>query len=367
MLSTDQKNSILYLSQVWVADTGYEIVEKEQYSEPCDSLYDKAFLALNYIQVLTDPSVDNTLSIKEQEHLYAELQDMLNLQNYPVAVLPFTLVESVQINVGSPGDPGLPGSPGANGTDADIDVVSADDDLTVVESVVMGVKTFTLTFTPYIAPTITVALDDADIPDPDQNHVVETGTIIPSLDLIVTLDKNRDNVTSSALTVPGGLAATYAPLVNLTTINTVGIQVISMPISNVSVTTTYTVNISDGTTVNVDSDTVTFVYPYLYGSTASTSISHYIDLSKRIKTQANQVINFSGTVQYFWFGYPTTYGSLVQVLDQNGFDVTSGFTILTPVSVTATGLDSNWTINYTFYRTTLATTISNANYTFKFS
>lgn len=369
MFTTQQKQSIIYQAQLWVADTGYAIMEKEQYSQSCDGEYLKAFEVLNYLNVLMDNAVNVFLTSKEQEHIYLCLQDSLKIQNYPVAQLLSELGNDVKIQTGPPGPAGPAGAAGANGTNANIVVTreTAETGITIREEIVGGVKTYYLKLTPYAAATIAVSLDDAVIIDPDQYRVTSIGRVIATLQVFSALTKGRDNVISSTVTEPTSLDATYQTLLNLATLNSTGSQTVTLSPTNVSVTSTYTININDGKTVNASTATVTFVYPFLHGNTAGTAINHYTDLVKLVQTKANKVIKFNGTSQYFWFGFPDTYGNLVQILDQNGFDVTSAFTKLTPVSVTSTGLDVNFTTNYTFYRTTAATTITDGNYTFKFS
>lgn len=365
-MTTDQKNSILYQSQVWVSEEAYDLLEKQNYSSPCDEEYAKVFKILNYQAVLLDPDVNKILTVKQQEFIYICIQNTLNLQNYPVAPLPFSMVESVDIIVGGQGPPGAPGSPGSNGTDANINVITTDPELKVIESIVMGVKTFNIITFPYIAATVSVSLDDATIPDPDQFRVVQTGIVLPTLQVFVNLIKNRDDVVASTFVNPPALDAAYQGLLDLFTLNSTGSQNITVVPTDVDVTTTYNVNIDDSTTVNSGSATITFVYPFLYGSTAGTSIDHYIDLTKLVQTKTNKTVIFNASVEYFWFAFPASYGTLTQILDQNGFDVTSAFTLFSSVTVNSAGLDSNWSISYNVYRTTLATTILNAGYTFKF-
>lgn len=366
MLTTEQKNSILYQSQVWVSETSQDLLEEQQYSEACDEQYALAFKILNYQAVLLDPMVDETLTLKQQEFIYICIQNLLDLQNYPVAPLPFSLVESVNIIVGGQGPPGAPGAPGINGTDANQEVITTDPELKVEVTFPGGIKTFNITKFTYLSPAVAVNLDDAAIPDPNQFRVVQTGVVIPTLQVFITLTKGRDDVITSVVTAPGALDPTYQGLLNLTTVNTVGSQAIVLAPTSVAATTTYTVNVSDGTSIPASSATVTFVYPFLYGQTVGTSINHYIDLTKLVQTKANKTVILNGSVQYFWFAFPATYGTLTQILDQNGFDVTSAFTLFPAVTVNSAGLDANWSISYNVYRTTLATTIVNAGYTFKF-
>jgi len=103
MLTTDQKNLILYQAQMWLSDTGDTILKKEKYSEVCDDLYSKAFKAINYILTLQDADIALTLTDKQQETIYKCRQDFLVLGNYPTAGIPFRLAESVLISQGSQG------------------------------------------------------------------------------------------------------------------------------------------------------------------------------------------------------------------------------------------------------------------------
>lgn len=368
MLTDVHKNSILYQAQLWVATIGEEIIGKEQYSTSCDCEYLKAFEILNYMAVLQDETVNDNLTDKEQEIIYVCIQESLEIQNYPVAPLATELVDDVTFIIGSPGPTGPPGAPGADGTDANIVVEASpgEDSLTVTPVDVAGVTHYQISFTPYIAASIAITLDDAAIIDPDQTRVTSIGRVISTLQVTITLTKGRDTVTASTMTAPAPLNTAYQLVLNLATVNGVGSQVCSVAPTGVDATTIYTVNINDGTTLNTASATVTFVYPFLYGNSAGTSITHYTALTKLVQTKTNKIVNFSGTVQYFWFGFPSSYGTLVQILDQNGFDVTSGWTLFTPVSVTSSGLDVNFTHNYSFYRSNAATTI-NGSHTFIFS
>lgn len=370
MLTTDQKDLILYQAQNWIADTGYALLDKEAYSESCDCTYQKIFKTINYIITLQDADVALTLDDKQQEVIYKCLQNSLQLGNYPVAGVPVTLQDNVTFILGTQGPPGTPGAPGANGTDANIDVVQdPDNNITVTTTFPSGVKTYTIKFTPYVLPGVVVTLDDAVIVDPDQYRVVSFGNLIASLQVFVDLTKGRGNVIASTMTVPALLNPTYQGLLNLTTLNTVGSQSIVITASNINITSTFTVTITDGLNTPSSTAVVTYVYPFLYGATGTTSTAGlYAVLNKLVKTQASQVVPLVGAVQYFWYGFPVGYGSLTEIKDQNGFDVTSSFTDVGVVSVTSTTFGiNNWTTNYKFYRTTAATTIpSGSDYTFIF-
>lgn len=366
MLSTDQKNLILYQAQVWIADTGYSILEKEKYSEPCDAIYAKVFKAINYVTTLQDADLELTLDEHQQETIYTCLQDYLKLGNYPVAGLPVTLSESVLITQGSQGLPGTPGAPGTNGTDATMDVVGhPDGNITVITTYIGLVKTATVQYTPYVLPAISILLDEGVIPDPNQARVVELGNVIATLGITVNLIKGRNSVTASTVVAPGGLNTAYQSALNLTTLNSIGTQAVAISQTNVAATVTYNINITDGINTPQDTEIVTFVYPYLYGQTGTTSTAAlYAALSKLIKTEGDHSVPFSGTDQYFWFGLPVAYAAITRIKDANGFDVTTAFTLVATISVTSTPFGANnWTHNYNFYRTVEGTTI-NSSYTF---
>jgi hypothetical protein len=366
MLTTDQKNLILYQAQVWVSDTGSTILAKEQYSEVCDDLYAKSFIAINYLMTLQDAELDLFLDNKQIEAIYKCLQDTLELGNYPVAGFPFTLSDGFDISQGAQGLPGTPGAPGINGTDANQNTVGdPDGNITVTESVVLGIRTFSIKLTPYVLPGISILLDEGVIPDPNQARVVEIGNVIATLSVNVTVSKGRNNVISASVTTPGALNTPFQSSLNLTTINTSGSQIVALTDTNVSTNATYAATVSDGFNNPAVSTSITFVYPYLYGNTNTTStVGLYSALTRLVKTQATQVVPFAATDDYFWFGLPVEYAALVQIKDENGFVVTGAWTLVATVAVTSTGFGgSNWTHNYNFYRSTVATTI-NGSFTF---
>ena len=126
---------------------------------------------------------------------------------------------------------------------------------------------------------------------------------------------------------------------------------------------------NNGSPTNIFSatQTVSFIYPFLYGTNASGSLSGtalYNGLTKNVTSKQNLSVNMTGTNVYMYFCYPTSYGSLSQILDPNMFDITGSFT-QTTVSVTSTGLFSNYTTNFYVYTSGL-TTVSGGTFQFKF-
>ena len=368
MYSQEQRDSIIYQAQVKLGEIGYEIAVREDTAKACTSLYDQGYHIVIALRVLLNPNVDSQLSELEIEKLLSCLVNLADVQDYPAAI-PLGAITKPAILVGQPGEQGAPGEQGPEGPPAsdDIKVISSIDDILISTYVDGGdgKLTFELVDNTYVAPAVIVAFDDGVIPDPDENHTVSEGVEIATLPINITITKGRDDVVSASIT-PAGLDTAFQAALDLNEINTVGFQSFQVITTVVDADLTVTVNASDGTTNPGDSDSLDFVFPFLHGDTASDTINHYVDLTKLIQTKSNKIVNFNGVGRYFWFGYPTSYGALQEIKDQNGFNVTSLFTELTPVSTTSTGLDSNWTEDYRYYRTTGITDINGFNYIFNF-
>lgn len=255
--------------------------------------------------------------------------------------------------VGQQGNPGTNGSPG---TDANINVISDPDydNISVIEEVIADVKTFKLGYAPYTAPTADIAIQGS--------HVIEIGVVIPNLGINVTSTRGRELILDRQIISPPGLTLSNPNL------NDPGPQTENVAATNVSTTTTYTLQVQDDRGTVNDSDTITFVYPFLYGNTPFTSFNPYTALNKLVATKSNKSVLFNGTNQYFSFAYPVSYGLLTQILDQNQFpfDLNNDW-VRTTVNVSSINLDNNWVnVPYYVYTTANNTIINNGTYTFKF-
>lgn len=120
----------------------------------------------------------------------------------------------------------------------------------------------------------------------------------------------------------------------------------------------------------ITSNNVTYntVYPWFFGSSSSSSITGpaiYAG-SKVIEVIGSSIqASFSGTDFFFWFAVPSsnnnpkTYTSWESVSDSNNSGSIGGVSNLfrspTTISVTSTGLASNWTIDYDLYVTNFKT------------
>jgi hypothetical protein len=108
------------------------------------------------------------------------------------------------------------------------------------------------------------------------------------------------------------------------------------------------------------------VYPYLHGTSTinftSGGTSTYLGLTKVVEAQANKTKLFNGT-GYMYFCYPASYGTLTSILDQNGFQQLTNFTIFSQ-NVNSSGLVNNWSEPYYIYRSNSISTPTNYNFQF---
>lgn len=105
------------------------------------------------------------------------------------------------------------------------------------------------------------------------------------------------------------------------------------------------------------SKTVTFILPFYHGKTAGTSISDFTGLVKDVSAKGQKTYTYTTNNEHMVIAYDSTYGNLSAIIDSNGFDVTDGWTKST-LSVGG--------FTYNVYIADLATTDTNAAFTFKF-
>ena len=97
--------------------------------------------------------------------------------------------------------------------------------------------------------------------------------------------------------------------------------------SDITSNKTFTLNASDGKNNVSKSISYTFVSPYYTGvSTTNTLTETDIKaLTKKVETKGNKTINYTTTQSYMVFAYPSSYGAISSIIDQNGFNVTDSF------------------------------------------
>ena len=121
------------------------------------------------------------------------------------------------------------------------------------------------------------------------------------------------------------------------------------------------------TVVGSSAKNIRFVYPILYGTSSTAGLTGtdlYGAMLKSNIAQASSVArSFVGTGVYIYYAVPASYNALTSILDPNSFELIDSFDYSSSVSVTSTGLSSDWTTNYKVYR---LTNLANPNGTFTF-
>lgn len=357
----ENKDVSIYLAQEKLAEWGEIIVEG---SVRKSKYYQNKSERLRYYL----KAIQYEFFLEEQELIYLLqcINKIAEITEWPTAPV-LTEKEQPSILLGVPGVPGQDGADGADGSDATVNVVGDPvyDNITVTESVVNGIRTFNLGYAPYTTPTISVAVQTSNLPNAN-SKVQELGVFIDVVYVQTTTNKGRDEVVDSTFVNPSGLDVQYDTLWDKNAINAGTPQVITVNDTTPTATTTYTVNIEDAQGAITDSDTITFVDPFLYGASGSVLAQdeYKTTLSKLIQTQGNKAVKLNGTDSYFYFCYPFAYGQLSEILDQSNLNATDAFTLLNPAG-TPVDVESGTGVSYLVYRTAI-TDIPNQTYTFKF-
>lgn len=285
-----------------------------------------------------------------------DIEELSDINNFPFLPV-LSSIQSVSVVEGSPQL--LVGPQGDPGTDANINVAEDasqldDYQVKVTESVVAGVKTYSLKLNKYLTPTVGLAVETAD-----GRTAVEVGESeqINVLRTVVANDPSYP-ILSKAYTAPSS-----SPDITAETLDSF---LTSAVLKTTPTTLTFSTQVVDGRATYNASDTMVWRYPILYGHDSSASPNLYTgsDMAKKLDS-GNNVVSYGNTAiaydaddMYFFFSYPEDYPDLIAVYDalQGGDNVISGFQ-KDVVSVTSTGLDSNFTKNYKRYRTILKTDI----------
>ena len=99
---------------------------------------------------------------------------------------------------------------------------------------------------------------------------------------------------------------------------------------NTDITTnkTFTLSASDGKNNVSKSISYTFVNPYYTGvsSTDTLTETDVTALAKKVVAKGTQTVNYTTSQSHMVFTYPSSYGAIKSIIDQNGFNVTDSFT-----------------------------------------
>lgn len=209
----------------------------------------------------------------------------------------------------------------------------------------------------YLGPLISLAASGS-------GTVREKGASVASTTLTATTTRRSDNIArveffragveiaeNNPANFPGGGAEVYVD---------------SVPFSdNVSFFARATDDGTSGGPTTQQSNTVsfTFVYPYYFGTglpgrTAAQVAAMTKDI--RISTASLNKVFTTTPGQVFYFAYPASYGALTSILDENGFETFSGWTLRTE---NITGLDAS-AQSYRIYEFNNVSSGVTTNYTF---
>lgn len=125
---------------------------------------------------------------------------------------------------------------------------------------------------------------------------------------------------------------------------------------------------SESGTANSNTRTVQAVYPVFYGMSStdfSSSGNIYGVLTKLVTTEGNKSVNLNGS-GFIYYAIPTTWSDtdLSSIIDHNGFNVTSSFTVY-DITVSSSGLTNDYSgVSYKLYKLNSETTTSNFTYQF---
>ena len=173
----------------------------------------------------------------------------------------------------------------------------------------------------YLPPICTLSLYNTD-------QFFEVGTY-PNVKLSYSITKRTENTLPTALT--NMIPNSYPSITTYSNSYVTGIAngVVIEPIEKD--TTVFTIKVSDGTTVNSASASVTGIYPYFYGFTSSNIMNTYglETLNKKINIKSSESYDIykAGVLSTdnFYFMYDFDYGYLDTILDYSGSDITSLF------------------------------------------
>lgn len=185
----------------------------------------------------------------------------------------------------------------------------------------------------------------------------ENGNDVTTIDLTPTTTAGSLPITTLDITGTDGFSYSY-PTPNPAG----GVEATQTDGTGFSTNTTFTATVGDGTNTGTDTVTFTFVSAYYYG-VAAPGLNISADgngLTKFVVgNSASMAQNFSPTNQVYYFAYPDSYPALTSILDDNGFETISDWTVTTGVSITNSFGDVNTYRKYEFNNITTQVAFTN--------
>ena len=247
---------------------------------------------------------------------------------------------------------------GPPGSDANINVIlkTGEIQLKLIESVISEVKTFEISLVDYVLPNLMIEIQGGKIFEVGDER---------DFDITITSLKGTEDITT-IICDDSTVNATLQSLLDIVAANDIGSQPyqIMIPVTTQQIDQVFTISTNDGQNIVDATDAINFYFPFLFGATTSNTPTHYTSLTKLIEAKGNKEFIFNDTDKYFWVCYPSSYGTLTKLKDENGLNVIDDFTT-SLVNITSSGLDNNYTEEFRLYRTTIKTSI-NQTYSIQF-
>ena len=229
---------------------------------------------------------------------------------------------------------------------------------------------------PYIGPTLTTTVQTTGL-GPAASIIIEAGnsSLVTNARLNYTITRSAATYSITSFSINESYTGVLPNPSTIGTGTTTGQVVPNIP--NLGSTASYNstswiTTLSDGTTTRTSSSTIKTVIPWYYGTSTASYINSGIinifgtsstnpgankltpiitDPAISSSSQFNKVVNLSGTGVYIYFGYPSDFPDLLQILDHNGFNITNSFSKYTITGMNApVGSSGTWTNkSYKFY------------------
>jgi len=196
------------------------------------------------------------------------------------------------------------------------------------------------------------------------NSLREKGTSVSNVTLSVNVTKRANDIARILFTQGATTIEDMAPPVQ--TGSGTSSTIFAGPFTD---TTTFTVAVTDaagggGPTTVTSNVTYSFVYPYYKGNGAPSRTAAQVAAMTKLVINSNANYNTTFTTldgDVYYFAYPASYGDLVSILDENGFETFSSWTKRTE---NITGLDAS-AVSYFIYEFENPVVAGSTNFTFK--
>lgn len=197
------------------------------------------------------------------------------------------------------------------------------------------------------------------------NSLREKGTSVSGITLTVSVTKRSNLIAQIVFKQSGVTFETLAPPAQTGTGSTAS----SIAVTPFSDNMTFSVEVTDavvgldgGNTVT-SSTTYSFVYPYYYGAAAPGRTPAQVAALTKSIISSSANVNRSFTTSngdVYYFAYPASYGNLTSILDENGFETFSAWTLTTQ---NITGLDAS-AQSYRIYESNNPVVAGSTDFTF---